>query len=170
MKKHIIVEISILVTVLLVVFVLLQNTHGVLQRAIANLTPVTWRVYTDKADGYSIAYPSNLHPYEYPGIPGFPNSVDFADNPTDMFAIGVSVATTTFSDPSVLTHSGHDLIQKRITVDGYNALLTYAEGDRGSSNDKNVMLLKDGKIYTISIGTGNDSEDKKVLDSFHFLK
>lgn len=152
-----------------------------------------WNIYTDERYKYSLKFPSGLNIYlvyereikvaESIGGGSFivNGGVSFNDPDFDNYGVmAVSVfENVKFSNTdewlkkeSNKFKSHRPVIEKRIIIDGYDAIITYVQSDYerkdAYKHEKITVFLKNDNLFKIWTRFNDISDHEKVWDSFRF--
>jgi len=173
MKKYI--PVSILLVSLLIIAGVFLYTPGLNHQiqTVATSTP-EWLTYTNTAGGYSIEYPSDLQPYAYDIMSGYPGvtrvrtlagKIDTALGPKSdpqYHLIEIFVDDVPFKTPDEWIASRNETtskqteavfvleIEKHVSIHGVNATVATSSREGNGSTYFDVFLVHDGLGYIIS--------------------
>lgn len=131
-----------------------------------------WKSYVSSNDKYSVKYPKTWI-YDSNSTPG---TVTFKPTADDQWAFAVKTATTNKTLQqnvddlkAAKTNQGCMVKSADTTVNSQTATKIYSVCE-GGYGDTDVLVINNGKLYTISQGVGTNPTTSTMLSTFQFAK
>lgn len=129
-----------------------------------------WKTYTSATDKFSVKYPSTwVYDSSTPGILVFKASA----NDQWQFQIEPSMTDKTLQEnfnieSSEKTTGGYVVTSTDITVGGVAAKKLHLGGE-GVYGDTDILVVKNGRLYRIMLGSGADQTENAMLGTLVFM-
>lgn len=129
------------------------------------VVPVDWRTYASSRFGYSIQYPKDwVYDSTSTGL------TVFRLDSLGQWQLQVEVTDTSQTlqeNADIRNNLYPSWTSNQITLSGQPAIrLEYAGNETDYYGDTVVLLVKDGRLYTISLGVGSDQNEAAMLGTF----